>query len=325
MAKIGEFKLDPSPPVRTRVRDVHEIVTGLESMKRGLRSFGAYVPRDLVRTLLAEGREPRLELELSEVTLFFSDVAGFTSIAEGMAPDALVWLMSGYLEEMTGIIGAHGGTVDKFLGDGIMAIWGAPVRQETHAAQACRASLECQRRLGTMREEDEMGRAIAFHTRIGLATGNAVVGNVGVRERMNYTAIGDTVNLAARLESLNKVYGSRILVSELTYVQAAGAVVARPIDVVAVKGKKQGLRVWEPLAMADDPNADACRRRAQRFEEALQAYLGREFAHAGKIYAELQAADAGDEAAALMAERCASYERTPPPADWDGVAVMEHK
>jgi adenylate cyclase len=205
MREIGEFRLDERPRRASRFREIELMNEALTRTKGGLRSFAAYVPRDLVRSVLASGQEAVLEGKVKELTVFFSDIAGFTTLSESVNPEELVELLGGYLDELTSIIAEHQGTVDKFLGDGVMAFWGAPADRPEHAALACEAAVRIQRRLA--------GRGGALSTRIGLATGEVVVGNIGTHERMNYTVMGDVVNLAARLEGLNKQYGTSIMIS----------------------------------------------------------------------------------------------------------------
>ena len=180
-----------------------------------------------------------------------------TSIAETMAPDELVQLLSRYFDEMTQVIAAQGGTVDKFIGDAIMAFWGAPALTADHAARACEAALRSQRKLAELRAAPDPPGLANIRARIGIATGDVLVGNVGSHDRFNYTVMGDTVNLASRLEGLNKLYGTRILISDHTYQAAREHIVARPVGVVQVKGKRQCVEVWEPLCLACEDDAVA--------------------------------------------------------------------
>jgi adenylate cyclase len=324
MDEVGRFELDDKPMDQSIFREIALMNGALFRMKRGLRSFASYVPRDLVRAMLASGQEAKLGGRIRELTIFFSDIAGFTTIAEGMKPDALVKFLGGYLEEMTGVIGAHHGTVDKFLGDGIMAFWGAPEDEPNHAALACEAALRCRARLAELgaRDEGEWARALA--TRIGIATGEVLVGNIGTKERMNYTVMGDTANLAARLEGLNKEYGTSALVSEATWLAARDRVIARPIDVVAVKGKARGIKVYELLSLADAATDDE-RAIAAACERALDAYLARDFDGAVRAWNDGLAKRPGDRAMTAMRDRAARFASAPPPAEWSGIYVMESK
>lgn len=323
MERVGNFELVPGHPTDTPIREITLMNRALESMKRGLRSFASFVPRDLVRAVLASGQESEPGGRTRELTLFFSDVAGFTTLAETMHPQDLVDFLAAYFTEMTALIGASHGTVDKFIGDGIMAFWNAPTEVELHAAQACQAALACQRKLSEMaRSREEYHK---LKTRIGLASGVVVVGNVGTAERLTYTAMGDVVNLAARLEGLNKYFDTRILASEPTVKQAGDVVVARPVDVVAVKGKAQGVKVYELLGLAKDEGAAALRELSARTAEALEAYLARDFALAVERYEAVLALRPGDSVATILRDRARRYLQHPPPEDWNGVYVATDK
>jgi adenylate cyclase len=323
MDLVGQFELDERPLVRTRFREVHAMDVALRRMKGGLRSFASYVPRDLVRFMLASGQEARLEGHTRELTIFFSDIAGFTSIAEGLKPEDLVPLLGSYLDELTKIISAHGGTIDKYLGDGIMAFWGAPKDDPEHAARACQAALACQRRL-TELAESGASWARSLSTRIGLATGDVLVGNFGTPDRLNYTVMGDTANLASRLEGLNKQYGTRVMVAESTYRAAREKVIARAVDLAAVKGKAQALRVYELVCLASDPDPTA-RELARLASDGLDAYLARDFTAAAACFERILGVRPGDRPAEILLARCRALQASPPPAEWTGVMVATQK
>lgn len=326
MEEVGRLELADTPFLETNVREIVSMQQALTQMKGGLRSFARYVPRDLVRRLLQSGREAVLGGETREMTVFFSDIEGFTSIAETMTPAELVEMLSQYLEEMTKIIAKHGGTVDKFLGDGILAFWGAPESDPDHALHAAEAALECSGRL------QELVKAGAFggrrlHARIGLASGPVLVGNIGTTERMNYTVMGDTANLASRLESLNKAYGTHLLVSEETAKRLKGEILARPVDVVAVKGKALGVKVYELIAQTTGkPALDADHRWLVEVSEmALADYLARDFAKAISGWSRILESRADDRAATTMKLRAEEFLATPPPDEWTGVNVAKEK
>jgi adenylate cyclase len=318
MVQVGQLNLEEKPARRSMFREIDKMNTSLAHMKSSLRSFARYVPRDLVRVLLESGHDADLTGENRELTIFFSDLAGFTSLSETRAPDELVKFLGEYFDNMSQIIMGERGTVDKYMGDGIMAFWGAPMRVENHAAKACAATLHCQRRV---RELSAKGAVLT--TRIGLATGTVLVGNIGSTERMNYTVMGDIANLASRLEGLNKQYGTESMISEETYEQAKSAVVARPIDVVAVKGKKQGVKVYELLAMVSDNDAEAVAI-ADASTRALTAYLDQRFTDAAACWDEVLAKRPGDKAATTMKTRSLGYAASPPDR-WSGVMIATEK
>jgi adenylate cyclase len=324
MNRVGSFELDLAPQPKTMFVEIARMGEALDKMKRGLHSFASYVPRDLVRTLVASGREAKLGGETATLTVFFSDLAGFTTLSETMKPDELVAQLGGYLDEMTRTIERGGGTVDKFIGDGIMAFWGAPLPDENHAARALVAALRCQERLEAMRARADGAWMRGVETRIGLATGAVVVGNIGTPERMNYTVMGDTVNLAARLESLSKLYGTLLLAEESSVRAAGDAVVTRPIDVVAVKGKKRGVRVFELLAVKGEAS-ERTLAMAAASGAGLEAYLARDFVAAERHYREVLAVAPDDRVAKLFIERAQALAAEPPPPEWDGTYVAKEK
>jgi adenylate cyclase len=323
MEQVGQFRVEDRPPRPTVFTEIAMMDGALARMKKGLRSFSSYVPRDLVRSLIASGQEAVLAGEVKQLTIFFSDIAGFTTIAETMSPDALVKLLGGYFEETTRIIAAKHGTVDKFIGDGIMAFWGAPEDNSEHAALACEASVLYQRRIDELKAAGEPW-AQHLQARIGLATGEVLVGNIGSPARLNYTVMGDTVNLSARLEGLNKAYGTRILVAEATYEAARSRVIGRAVDVAAVKGKARGVRLYELLCLVTDEDPQA-RALSELCERALDAYLRRDFTAAIATWREVLALIPGDGVAEVMIERAEQFLAQPPPKDWSGVHVVHEK
>ncbi len=324
MAQVGDFVLTGRPQLRTRFREVALMDRALLSMKGSLRSFGYYVPTALVRTLLASGHEARLEGQTAELTVFFADIAGFTSMAESVTPDELVRHLGRYFDELTRIITASGGTVDKFIGDAVMAFWGAPTPVPDHAARACEAAIRIQRALTSVRAAAGSSWLAALHARVGVASGEVLVGNVGTPDRFNYTVMGDAANLASRLESLNRLYGTPILVSDATYIAARDRIVARPVDLVQVKGKHLGVTVYEPLCLAadDDPQA---RTIADLSERAFAAYRERRFEESAEGFARVRSIRPQDRAAAVLEARCRAYLSSPPPGNWTGVHVAAEK
>lgn len=217
--------------------------------------FSLYLPPVVVERMVAGGRMPELGGEEREVTVLFSDIAGFTAISEACDPAALVQGLNTYFSTMTDIIEAHGGFVDKYIGDAIVAVFGAPVQDTRHAEQAMRAAMQMRDALRAEPERFSLA-GLPLKTRIGLNTGRVLIGNIGSPRRFNYTAMGDAVNLASRLEGANKAYGTSILVSEDTMRAAGDAVVARRVDIVRVVGRAQPVRLYEPLAPRETASAE---------------------------------------------------------------------
>jgi adenylate cyclase len=323
-AAIGQFRLEEQPAVRSFVLEVDRLRVATEEMKAGLRSFGKYVPADLVRALLQSGQEARLAGERRALTLFFSDITGFTALAESIPEETLVAHLGEYLGALSEEILALGGTVDKYIGDAIMAFWGAPNANPGHAAAACTAALRCQRRLLDLRRSwRDRGRPLC-PTRFGLHTGEVIVGNIGSAARLNYTAIGDAVNLASRLERLNKRYGTECLLSEETFRQAGAAIVARPLDWVSVAGRSAAVLIYELLGVPGevDPKRAAV---AECYARALDAYRKKDWAGAMALFGQALELCPEDGPSRLLLGRCAQYRDQPPGDGWDGVYRLTSK
>jgi adenylate cyclase len=322
LAKVGAFDISRDSAPHSFVREVSELGASVDRMKASLRSFAHYVPTDLVRRLLARGEEAELGGDIRRLTIYFSDIANFTTISEGIDPDRLVDAVGAYLELMTGTITRHGGTVDKFIGDGIMAFFNAPEALPDHPRQACLAALEGQRLLAERAASLPPGQPV-FHTRIGLGLGDVLVGNIGTPERFAYTLLGDEVNLASRLEGLNKLYGTAIIASGAVADEAGDGFEWRRLDRVAVKGRHQGTLICELLGAKGEVSAALLAAR-DVYERGLDAYLAAEFGRAGTLFDEAARLRPGDLAATMMRERALELGDDPPLA-WDGVHVMQEK
>ena len=279
--------------------------------------FSLYLPPALVQKMLASGVQPALGGEEREVTVLFSDIAGFTGISEACDPATLVQGLNTYFSAMTAIIEDHGGFVDKYIGDAIVAVFGAPLGDRRHADHGVRAALQMQQAL--QREPDRFSIAgRLLRTRIGLNTGTVLIGNIGSPRRFNYTAIGDAVNLAARLEGANKAYGTGILASDATMAAAGDGILARPIDTVRVVGRRQPVTLFEPLARRHRAD-DLQQRQATVFADVQAALAQGELARAGAL---LQGLPAEDAAAQKLARRIAAL---PAGATWPGVTDLTEK
>lgn len=244
---IRAFELEGPVEVASRVREIQALSVSMDRMKSGLRTFGVYVPKDLVRQMMSRSSPPRLGGERREITVLFTDVAGFTPIADGLEPEVVMQRMSAYFETATTALRQHGGTIDKFMGDAVMAMWNALVDDPAHAHSACRAVLAVREALTELSMRLVADGLAPMPTRFGLHTGAAVVGNVGSSERMNFTALGATVNLAARLEPLNKVFGTEILVSDQIAERVREHFHLRSVAIVRPKGVGLPLRIHELL------------------------------------------------------------------------------
>jgi adenylate cyclase len=259
-----------------------------------------------------------------EISVYFSDIRGFTTLSEGMEPERLVELLNEYLSAMTEIVERHGGYVDKYIGDAIMAIWGAPVPAADHAARACRAAIEMRDRLAALRPTFLSRYGAELHARAGVNTTAAVVGNVGSRQKTNYTALGDGVNLASRLEGANKAFGTAILCGDATRAAAGDTFAFRTVDLLRVKGKREGVPVHELVGLSEVLSAGD-RAALERWEAAHALSRQRRFAEAREAFAAFAASHPDDPLAALWAERSAALAASPPPPDWDGVHELHEK
>ncbi len=300
-------------------RDVSAVLLGLEQAKTAMRAMGKYVPIDLVRQLYEANREPTLGGRLANVSLMFTDIKDFTTLAEHLPPDRLAQLLGEYFQAMTAPVLETDGTVDKYIGDAVMAIWNAPKPCDDHAVRACRAALACVEATRKLFATPAWGGMPALVTRFGLHTDDVLVGHFGAPNRMSFTAMGDGVNLAARLEGLNKQYGTTLLVSEAVYDKAKTTFAFRRIDRVAVKGRTKGVDVYELLGETEACTAGLAETRT--YEQALAAYFARDFAGALALLRARRADGPSD----ALAERCRRYLLLPPPPDWDGTYVASEK
>ncbi len=279
--------------------------------------FGQYVSDQVVDRILADPSRARLGGERKELTVLFSDIRGFSQIAEGLAPEELAEFLGEYLTPMTDLVLASGGTLDKYIGDAIMAVWGAPVDTPDHAARACEVALKMQERLVELNRGWKRDGKPPVTIGIGLNTGPMAVGNMGSSARFEYTVLGDNVNLGSRLEALTKDYGVAVLVGEATAKAAGDRFTFREIDVVRVKGRVTAAPVFELVGRAGDPPKIDL----EAWTEGLAQYRARAFAEAKATFERL----ADDPAATVMARRCEVLISEPPPGDWDGVYEQRSK
>jgi adenylate cyclase len=288
-------------------------------------ALGRYTSPALVRALL-ERREllDRFGGVRQELTVYFSDVRGFTTLSEGLEPERLVELLNAYLSAQTEVVERHGGYVDKYVGDAIMAVWGAPVPASDHAARACRAAIEMRDGLAALRPRWKAEFGVELFARAGVNTCAAVAGNVGSRRKANYTVLGDGVNLASRLEGANKAFGTEILAGDATRAAAGDAFVFRSVDLLRVKGKRNGVAVHELVGLASAlPPAELARVAA--WEGAIADLRARRFERARGAFGALLRDRPGDDLARLYVQRCDALLAAPPPPEWDGIHDLTEK
>ena len=285
------------------------------------KSFGLYLAPDVINGMLRSNKLPELGGETRNVTVFFSDIEGFSLIAEKMSPDGLMSLMNEYLSEMTDIIEGHGGYVDKYIGDSIVAVFGAPADDHDHAANAARAALDCCRRLAELNRDSATFRECKLAQRIGINSGEALVGNFGSRRRFNYSVMSDAVNLASRLEGANKFYGTTIIASEATVALAGDTFAWRELDAVRVKGRTQALKIYELVATAAQLTASQQAPLAE-YARGLAHWRAGEFDVAARCF-ERTAKE--DRPASIFLDRAKEQLGKAPGGDWDPIRKLQEK
>jgi adenylate cyclase len=318
LTRLRAFDFAPAKSRGGVFRDVQAAADSLEQAKTALRALGKYVPLDLVRQLYEARAEPMLGGRLQDVTLLFSDIEGFTTLSEQLSPNELAVALGAYLEAMTRAIHSTGGIIDKYTGDGVMALWNTPTPCEHHPRRACEAALACTEAAEALYATSAWAGLAPWRTRFGIHRAEVDVGHFGAPDRMSFTAMGDGVNLASRLESLNKQYGTRILVSATVEQGAREAFRFRRLDLVAVKGKREGVEIFELIGVRTSSCAPPF---VSRYEKALEEYFARRFEAA---LARLGECD-DDPPSRVLAERCRQFLVAPPPPDWGGIYVAREK
>jgi len=288
------------------------------------KNFKRYVPADLVIQLINQNITANLGGKQQELTVFFSDISKFASIAEEMEPEKLIQDLCVYFEGISKIILANNGTIDKYIGDAVMAFWGAPILMDDHSKKACHAAITIQKNLRSLFKQWNNKGKTPFLTRIGIHTGTALVGNLGYKERLNYTVMGDTVNVSSRLESINKIYGTEIIVSENVYKKCSDDFEFRYLDRVSLLGRYNAMNIYELISVKD--NIEKLQKKInEHYEYGLKLYFDKKWLLAVKHFNTVTKYRPNDAPSRLMRERCLLYKDSPPPENWDGVFVQTEK
>jgi adenylate cyclase len=316
MKRIEKLDLGASEAIPTIITEIDDMQGSFDGMKTGLQNFRRYVPADLVSQLVGQKQDASLGGVSRQLTILFSDIANFTSISEHLEPEVLVQDLCEYFNVISRAILAQRGTLDKYIGDSVMAFWGAPVELDDHAYHACTAAVTAQDRLASLFRQWESQGKTRFATRIGIHTAEVVVGNMGYEERLNYTVIGDGVNLASRLEGLNKFYGTSTLVSHATQELVRDRFEFRRVDCVAVKGKTEGVDVFELLALKGDIPVNL-RKLIDVYENGLAAYFERDWKFALQHFNTVLKYRPGDGPSQVLAARCRRFMVQSPPETWN--------
>ena len=295
-----------------------------EQEKKKIRgAFQYYLTASVINEMLKDPTKLKLGGDKKDLTVLFSDIRGFTTISEKLTPEELVRLLNEYLTAMTNIVFKYEGLLDKYMGDAIMAVFGAPLDQPDHPQRACFTALGMLDELHRLQKKwQEEGRP-AFNIGVGVNTGDMVVGNMGSEMRFDYTVMGDMVNLGSRLEGINKEYGSNIIISEFTYNAVKETMCCRELDWVRVKGKKLPVKIYELLGEKKEEGRK--KDFIAAFEAGLALYRASKWDEAIASFQKVLTIQAGDEASHIYIERCKNLKEQPPPQPWDGVFTMKTK
>lgn len=323
--RIRGFELEEKVAVSSYINEIQMMSNAVESMKKGLQAFRRYVPAELVRQLIESGEEAKPGGKERELTLFFSDITEFTAISEQIPARELMINLSEYLDATSRIISKEKGTVDKYIGDAVMAFWGAPLPNKEHAVCACRAALECQKVIQQLNKKWKNEGKIAFPTRIGLHTGFTIVGNMGSQERLNYSVLGDTVNLASRLEGVSKYYGTEIIISQATHRYVRNDFILRPLDIIAVKGKVNSVMIYELMGDDQSGKKTELEELADGFKEMFDLYQKRQWKESLSLLEGLKSRFPEDRPVSIFLKRCNDYLERAPGPDWSGIIRLDSK
>jgi adenylate cyclase len=297
-----------------------------EKEKRRIKGmFANYTSASMVDELLKNPAMLKLGGERMYATAFFSDIKNFTTVSERLTPEALVMQLNEYLSAMTDVVLRYEGYLDKYEGDAVMAVFGVPVSRADHAARASFAALDMQELLHSLREKWRKEDRPLFEARMGMNSGPMIAGNIGGKDRFDYTVIGDAVNLASRLEGANKMYGTGIMMSEETYALVKDLVHARELDFIRVKGKTKPVRVFELLAKRDRPLPQEIQTAIEHFARGLEYYRRMEWVNAVKAFQQVYSTKPEDGPTQEFLRRCEIFLQSPRPKDWDGVFEMRTK
>jgi adenylate cyclase len=321
--RIRDLDFSDRAPVDSRITEIVRLSDSVERMREGLEVFGRYVSKNLVHQIMRSPDTAGVGGTRREITVMFTDIEGFSRLSETMEPELLTNRLSRYFDALGSAILANRGTIDKYIGDGIMAFWNAPEPDSDHVANACRAALQAAAASRQLSEKWRQRGRPGFRTRFGLHTGPAVVGNVGAREHINYTLVGAVANQASRLEGLNKVYGTEILASGEVARATADRFVWRPVDRIVAAGTTEAHDIHEPMGEIETASEHAGF--LERWQAARGAYNDGRFDEALASFRAAEALRPDDGACLVFIERCAQFLRGGPPGGWDGTWHFDRK
>ena len=323
--KIGNLDFDYKIKIGTAyVKEVQNLSKSMNLMEVGLQSFTQYLPKEMVKSLFDAGVVAKPGGKEKEVSIFFADISNFTHYSEILSPNDLVLQLNEYLGCFSSVINKNQGTVDKYIGDAVMAYWNAPKDCEDHAFKSCKAAIQGLHNLSYLQKEWARLKKPIFNVRIGINTGNVVLGNIGTEEHLSYTVMGDNVNLASRLEGLNKTYATSILISDSTLKACGDKLVTRPIDLVAVKGKEKKILAHELLGITNETSSKIVAF-CNDFKVAFTAYLNKDWKTGAQLFAKIVEQYPNDQLTIIHLDRCKDFMINPPDPSWDGGEKMHQK
>ncbi|MFY7842800.1 MAG: adenylate/guanylate cyclase domain-containing protein [Rhabdochlamydiaceae bacterium] len=309
--KITHFHLNSKISITSHIKEIFMISRSVSRMREVIREFSHFVPKELVQKLMIEGKSLELGGEKKMMTIFFSDIYGFTSISEKMPAEQLMLHLSEYISVLSDIILHNNGTIDKYAGDNIMAIWGAPSLDEKQSVHACSAALLCQQKLAELNEKWLKEGKPVLKTRIGIHRGESIVGNIGNAERLNYTVVGDPVNVASALEYINKKYRTEIIISEEIVMSIGSQFLYRPVDIVKLPGKSQGIKIFELIDKLKGSQLKSPQLRfIKRFTKAFDLFYEGEYKKAFELFKEVAKLNQDDHITMMYIQRCQKYLRS---------------
>jgi adenylate cyclase len=323
---VQDFNLDFNPNIKSHITEIQTMNTAIQAMKHSLKAFKLYVPQELVKQLILKGKG-NINIGGNEeyLTLFFSDIADFTTISEKLPPQELMLQLSEYFEKITAVIESKHGTVDKFIGDAVMAFWGAPKKYEFQEKAAAEVALLCQNAIAQLNEKWIAEGKYPFYTRIGIHSTNVIVGNIGSTKRMNYSVLGDGVNLASRLEGVNKIYNTKIIISENTFNKLNSEFICRKLDKIAVKGKDNSVVIYELLSKSDDSQATFLNDFSKEWDDALNEYWNQNWVNAEKLFRSFLKKYPDDQPAEIFISRCVKFKNNSHNENWSDISILQNK
>lgn len=325
IVRIKNFDLEGNEKIVSRIKEISYIADALYSMKKGLRTFQRYIPATLVRQLIETGDDARIGGVKKPLAILFTDIKDFTTIAEDIDPDDLTPHICEYFDALSQIIVLNNGTIDKYIGDAIMAFWGAPQPTDQLALHAAKAALRCIACSTQLNKKWQAEGKPILYTRIGIHLGDAIVGNMGSSERINYTAVGDATNIASRLEGINKIYGTQIIVSDSIYQDTKEHFIFRMLDCVTVKGKHDFNYIYELIAETRPEVSYDLETYTVIFKKAYSAYKNQRWDEAIDYFKQCLDVYSEDSLAPVFITRCENFKLNPPPATWNGIWQLNEK